>query len=121
MRLHHLIAAMLCAFCLMCLAQAGSTEALRAWRAALASGQPATVAAQVQVPFIYEGRTLDRAGIAREVAPWLLQPRLRACLQAALPKPEDGRLVLWCKPYAFYLDAIPGAGWRLTEFATDTP
>ena len=90
------------------------------FRAALASGRAADVAALTHMPFLYEGRQLDTAGVTR-IVPTLFSAAVKRCFTTAKPVPEDDRQVVFCKPYAFYFgrdDAGKGA-LRLLEFAAD--
>jgi hypothetical protein len=92
------------------------------WRAAMALGDPAAVASLTRMPFLFEGRPLDRAGFEHAV-PKLFDARLRRCMARApaVPEPaEPGVRVMSCAPYNFYFDA-QGGTWRLREFAVDTP
>jgi hypothetical protein len=97
-----------------------AAQAIAALRAAAAQPSPKPFAELTAWPFRFEGRLLQREAFVREAVPALFTPAVRACLQRAVPQAEDGRLVLWCKPYGFYLGPTP-AGWRLIEFAVDVP
>jgi len=102
-------------------ASGGSAEqALQAFRRAAAQRDPAALADLTAWPFLFEGRPLGREAFIRQAVPALFTPAVRRCLQSAPARREDGRLVLWCQPYGFYLGPADGA-WRLVEFATDTP
>lgn len=90
------------------------------FRAAAASADPQGLAELAALPFLYQGRSLGREAFVAEAVPGLFTPAVRRCLQRARPQAEDGRLVMWCAPYGFYLGPI-GGRWRLVEFATDTP
>lgn len=91
---------------------------LRTWRAAVERNDAAAVAAMAHTPFLFEGRGHDPAGVAKTVVPALLTPPVRRCLVVAPPVEEDGRYVLDCTPYLFYLERIDGR-WRWVEFAAD--
>jgi len=98
-------------------------EFLARFRAALASGRAADVAALVHVPFLYEGKQLDTAGIAR-IVPQLFNSSVKRCIATARPVPEEGRQVVFCQPYAFYFgpeeNGGDGAGgFKLIEFGAD--
>ncbi len=96
----------------------GGAEAVARLRAAAAQPGGEALADLAQLPFLYEGRSLDRAGFVAQVVPGLFTPRLRACLAQARPLVEDGRITLWCKPYGLVLAPQRG-GWRLAEFYAD--
>lgn len=85
-----------------------------------AAAQPggATLADLTQLPFLSEGRMHGRDTFIANVVPALFTPAVRQCLQRARPQPEGDRLVLWCKPYAFYAGQVQGR-WRLIEFGVD--
>lgn len=92
------------------------------WRAAMASGEPAAIAALTRLPFLYEGRSLGRAGFLQAV-PMLFDAGTRRCLAGApvVREPaEPGVRVMFCPPHSFYFDADGGA-WRLREFGRDMP
>lgn len=76
------------------------------------------IAELTQFPFLFDSRPLQREAFIAKAVPALFTPRVRQCLQSAKPQPEDDRLVLWCKPYAFYLGPVQGR-WRLVEFGAD--
>ncbi len=99
-------------------ADAEFTAFLRTWRSAAERNDAAALAAMAQVPFLFEGREHDRDGIARTVVPALFTPAVRRCLRSVAPLNEDGRHVLSCAPYLFYLERIDGR-WRWVEFAAD--
>lgn len=86
-------------------------------RPVFASGSPAEIAAQVRVPFLYEGRELDRAGV-EAIVPALFGPAVRRCLASVAPVAEDNRQVVSCPPYAFYFGR-DAEGYRLLEFGAD--
>lgn len=92
---------------------------LAALKAALADGRAAVLADQVRLPFLFEGRSEGRDGFVSRVAPQLFTPAVRRCLAHAKPRHEDGRLVLDCPPYAFYLDRDTRGRWRIAEFGAD--
>lgn len=85
-----------------------------------AAAQPGGVALAelTQFPFLFDGQPLKRDAFIAKAVPALFTPRVRQCLQRARPQAEDDRLVLWCKPYGFYLGEVQGR-WRLIEFGTD--
>lgn len=85
-----------------------------------AAAQPGghALAALTQFPFLFDGQPLQREAYLAKAVPALFTPRVRHCLQRATPQAEDDRLVLWCKPYGFYLGEVQGR-WRLIEFGTD--
>jgi len=91
---------------------------LRAWRSAVERHDATAIAAMAHTPFLFEGREHDRAGVAETVVPALLAPAVRRCLASAPPVEEDGRYVLDCLPYLFYLERIDGR-WRWADFAAD--
>jgi len=95
-------------------------EAVQPFREAAAHRDPARLADQTALPFLFEGQPLGREAFMQRAVPALFTPAVRRCLQTAPPQREDGRLVLWCAPYGFYLGQVNGA-WRLVEFAADTP
>ncbi|MCR5884839.1 hypothetical protein LRS03_19050 [Rhizobacter sp. J219] len=76
------------------------------------------IADLTQFPFLFDSQPLQREAFIAKAAPALFTPRVRQCLQRAEPQAEDGRLVLWCKPYGFYLGPVRGR-WRLIEFTAD--
>ena len=71
-------------------------------------------------PFLFNSRPLARPAFIRQAVPALFTPAVRRCLQHARPVLEDGRLLLFCRPYGFVL-APTAQGWRLVEFFADTP
>jgi len=85
-----------------------------------AAAQPggAALADLTQLPFLFEGRMHGRETFVASVVPALFTPAVRRCLQRARPQAEGDRLVLWCKPYAFYAGPVQGR-WRLIEFGVD--
>jgi hypothetical protein len=93
---------------------------LAPWRAAVVSPDPAALADVTVLPFLFEGRRLGRQAFIAEAAPALFTAPVRRCLRAARASKEDGRLVFWCKPYAFYLAPVRGR-WQLIEFGVDVP
>lgn len=96
---------------------ASFAEFLGSFRAALAAGNAAELATLVQTPFLYQGQSLDTAGVQR-VVPELFTPALARCLATAEPQAEQDRQVLYCAPYTFYFGPT-GAGYRLLEFGAD--
>jgi len=97
---------------------AGADAFLTRFRAAAANPDASTLADLTKFTFLSEGNPHERAAFIQRVAPRLLTPGVRKCLANAKPMPEDGRLVLWCKPYGFYLGLADGQ-WRLLEFGVD--
>jgi hypothetical protein len=96
--------------------------AMRPLRQAAAAADASAMTEVTRFPFLFEGQRLDREAFVARAVPALFTPAVRRCLRSAPPKPEDGRLVLWCKPYAFYLERDARDGlWRIAEFAADTP
>lgn len=86
------------------------------------SGDPASIASLTRLPFLLEGRKLDRAAFER-AAPGLFTPRVRTCLARARARTEPGDpgdRVMLCAPYNFYFDAGNGT-WKLREFGADEP
>jgi len=92
-----------------------------AFRQAAARGDAAALADHTVLPFLYEGRLVGRATFMAEVVPALFTPAVRRCLASPRTRnvAEDGRLVLWCAPYGFYLGADARGRWHLEEFAAD--
>lgn len=88
------------------------------FRHAVAQPGGAALAELTQLPFLFEGRAHQRDAFVAKVVPALFTPKVRECLQRAQPRVEEGRLVLWCGPYAFYLGPVQGR-WRLVEFGVD--
>jgi hypothetical protein len=90
------------------------------FRAALASGRAADVAALAHTPFLYEGKQLDTAGFTR-IVPTLFNAAVKRCFTAAKPILEDDRQVVFCKPYAFYFGRAQAGkgGILLLEFSAD--
>ena len=88
------------------------------WRQAAAAADSAALARLAQLPFLFEGRERGRDEFIAIVVPALLTPAVRRCVQRAAPQREGDRLVVWCKPYAFYLGPVQGR-WRWIEFAAD--
>lgn len=88
------------------------------FRAAAAQPDPAALADVTALPFLYEGRRIERDTFMRDAVPALFTPRVRRCLQRAAAQREGDRLVLWCRPYGFHLGAVHGQ-WRLVEFVAD--
>jgi hypothetical protein len=91
---------------------------LAALRAAAAQPNLQALTDLVALPFLFEGRTLDRSMFALEAAPAMFTPAVRRCLARAVPRADADRWVLWCRPYAFYLGPVRGR-WRLIEFGAD--
>jgi hypothetical protein len=101
-------------------APAATPDPLQPWRSAAARADAQALADLTVLPFLYEGRALDRAQFIAQAVPGLFTPAVRQCLKRAPAQAEDGALVLWCKPYGFYLRHAGGA-WRLAEFVADPP
>lgn len=101
-------------------APAAAPDPTQPWRAAAARGDAQALADLTVLLFLYEGRALDRARFIARAVPGLFTPTVRRCLQHAPARAEDGALVLWCKPYGFYLREVNGA-WRLADFVADVP
>jgi hypothetical protein len=96
----------------------GGDAFLIRFRAAVAHPDAAALADLTRFPFLFDGRAHDRAAFITRVAPRLFTPAIRKCLIQAKAQSEEGRLVLWCKPYGFYLGVADGQ-WRLIEFTAD--
>lgn len=88
------------------------------FRAALRARDAAAIADLTRLPFLYEGRRLDRAAFV-QVVPTLFDARLSACLAKARPQPDGTDRLLYCAPYTFHLRADADGRWRLDEFAAD--
>lgn len=84
------------------------------FRAALRARDAAAIADLTRLPFLYEGRRLDRAAFV-QVVPTLFDARLSACLAQA----EGADRLLYCAPYTFHLRADAAGRWRLDEFSAD--
>lgn len=104
---------------------AGATDAgrefdafIERFRTALRSRDAAAIADLTRLPFLYEGRRLDRAAFV-QVVPTLFDARLSACLAKARPQAEGADRLLYCAPYTFHLRADASGRWRLAEFAAD--
>jgi hypothetical protein len=115
-----LIAAMLACMALPLPSRAASPDPIQAWRTAAVRGDAQALADLTVLPFLYGSRPLDRAQFVAQAVPGLFTPAVRRCLQRAPAQAEDGALVLWCKPYGFYLREVNGA-WRLADFVADVP
>jgi hypothetical protein len=117
-----LLAALACALGLHAAAADAQDAAGQAFvarfRAALAQADAGALADLSALPFLYEGRGLGREAFARDAAPALFTPSVRRRLQHAPAQREGDRLLLWCKPYGFYLGPLRGQ-WRLIEFVAD--
>jgi hypothetical protein len=85
-------------------------------RAALPARDATAIADLTRLPFLYEGRCLDRAGFV-QAAPALFDARLSACLAQARPQAEGADRLLYCAPCTFHLRTDAGGRWRLAEFA----
>lgn len=88
------------------------------FRAALRAGDAGAIADLTRLPFLYEGRRLDRAAFV-QIVPTLFDARLSACLAKARPQAEGADRLLYCAPYTFHLRADASGCWRLAEFAAD--
>lgn len=111
------------ALCLLMLValpvQADDVDAfLGRFRSALMARDAAAIADLTQLPFLYEGRRLDRAAFIRAV-PALFDARLSRCLAQARPLTEGPDRLLHCAPYTFYLRTGADRRWRLAEFTAD--
>ncbi len=89
------------------------------FRAAVGAQDGPALAGLSRLPFLFEGRALDRAGFQRDMPRLLFADAQRRCLarQAALPDGGDRRVV-FCRPYAFYFGRVDGQ-YRFLEFAAD--
>jgi hypothetical protein len=96
----------------------GGDAFLARFRAAVANPDAAALADLTRFPFLFDSRAHDRAAFIVRVVPRLFTPAVRKCLIHAKAQSEEDRLVLWCKPYGFYLGVADGQ-WRLIEFAAD--
>jgi hypothetical protein len=96
----------------------GGDAFLTRFRAAVANPDAAALADLTRLPFLFDGQAHDRTAFIARVVPRLFTPPVRKCLIQAKPQSEEGRLLLWCKPYGFYLGVADGQ-WRLMEFAAD--
>ena len=96
----------------------GGDAFLTRFRATVANPDVAALTDLTNLPFLFEGRPHERAAFVTRVVPQLFIPSVRKCLAHATAQPEDGRLVLWCKPYGFYL-GISDVQWRLMAFVAD--
>ena len=88
------------------------------FRSALVASDAAAIADLTQLPFLYEGRRLDRAAFIRAV-PALFDARLSRCLAQARPLTEGPDRLLHCTPYTVYLRTGADRRWRLAEFTAD--
>ena len=89
---------------------AAGREFVERFRAAAAAPGAAALGELGALPFRYEGRDLGREAFVGEAVPALFTPSVRRCLQRAPARPEGDRLVLWCKPYGFYLGRHAAGG-----------
>ena len=87
------------------------------FRAAVSRQDSAAIAALTHLPFLIEGRALDRADFERAV-PGLFTAFQRRCLAKAPALQEGDRHVVFCTPYAFYFGRVAGH-YRFLEFAAD--
>lgn len=94
------------------------TAFLARFRAAMSARDAQATADLTQLPFMYEGRMLDRAAFVRAV-PALFDARVASCLARAEVRREGGDRTLHCAPYTFYLRPGGDGRWRLAEFAAD--
>ncbi|MES2957038.1 MAG: hypothetical protein V4792_02570 [Pseudomonadota bacterium] len=114
-----LLAGLVCALVLpACASDPAGPAFVERFRAAAAQADAGALADLTALPFLYEGRRLERTAFVREAAPKLFTAGVRRCLQRAAAQPEGERLVLWCKPYGFHLGPVRGQ-WRLIEFVAD--
>lgn len=90
------------------------------WRQAAARPGGEAIADLTVLPFLFQGRQLQRKEFVAQAVPALFTPAVRRCMQRAMPSREDGRQVLSCAPYGFVF-APTASGWRLVEFFADTP
>jgi hypothetical protein len=88
------------------------------FRAALHARDATAIADLTRLPFLYEGRRLDRAAFV-QVLPALFDARLSACLAQARPQAEGACRLLYCALCTVHLRADAGGRWRLAEFAAD--
>lgn len=88
------------------------------FRSALVARDAAAIADLTQLPFLYQGRQLDRAAFIRAV-PKLFDARLSRCLAQARPLTEGQDRLLHCAPHTFYLRTGADRRWRLAEFTAD--
>jgi hypothetical protein len=96
----------------------GGDAFLARFRAAVANPDGTALADLTRFPFLFDGKAHDRTAFTTRVVPRLFTPSVRKCLIHAKPQSEESRIVLWCKPYGFYLGIADGQ-WRLIEFAAD--
>lgn len=96
----------------------GGDAFLTRFRAAVANPDATGLADLTRFPFLFDGRANDRAAFLARIVPRLFTPAVRKCLMQAKAQSEEGRLVLWCKPFGFYLGVADGQ-WRLIEFTAD--
>jgi hypothetical protein len=87
------------------------------FRAAVIAQDRAAVASLTQLPFLFEGRALDRAAFERAL-PLLFAAAQRRCLAKAPAQAEGERQVVFCAPYAYYFGRA-GGHYRFLEFAAD--
>lgn len=87
------------------------------FRAAVIEQDRAAVASLTQLPFLFEGRELDRVDFERAV-PRLFGAAQRRCLAKVRARPEGDRQVVFCRPYAYYFGRA-GGQYRFLEFAAD--
>lgn len=95
-----------------------ATPAVGAADAALRARDATAIADLTRLPFLYEGRRLDRAAFVQGV-PTLFEARLSACLAQARPQAEVAGRLLYCAPCTVHLRADAVDRWRLAEFAAD--
>jgi len=120
-RTRHLLSAVLALSLLPAMAAsdaAAGRDFVESFRAAAAAPGVEALGRLSALPFRYEGRELGREAFVSEAVPALFTRSVRRCLQRTPARPDGDRLVLWCKPYGFYLGPT-SSGWRLIEFVAD--
>lgn len=113
--------AALCVMLVLCARAAsppGGDAFLARFRAAAIQPDATALADLTRLPFLFEGKPHGRAAFISHVVPQLFTPKVRQCLAHAKAQTENGRLVLWCNPYGFYMGVVDGQ-WRWMEFAAD--
>ncbi|CAL95648.1 hypothetical protein [Azoarcus olearius] len=100
---------------------AGAAEDFRAFhsrfRAAIVRNDAAGLAQLTRLPFLLEGRQLDRDAFVRTY-PVVFTPALRHCLAAAPVATEGSDKTVHCPPYSFYF-RVDGGRWLLAGFGAD--
>lgn len=104
--------------CVHAASPTGGDEFLTKFRAVAAKPDAAALADLTRMPFLFDNKAHARDTFISHVVPRLFTPQVRKCLSHAKAQREDGRLVIWCKPYGFYIGVV-GEQWRLMEFAAD--